>query len=371
MPTKKRHKTKYSGVYYTEGRSSEIQRSERIYYIIYRKNGKQVEEKVGRQFQDKMTPGKAAKIRAQCIEGKRLSRKDLEKDADKNLKAQVEEEQFTNYKLLKEKWFLFTKSATESFSLWDSELNVVEINDATMKLLPDGTEKKDIIGKNFLELSPDSVVDGVYENFARVIKTGEPLFIDDSVPPPRFGEDIHLNLKAFKVGDELGVILVDITDKKRTERELRKRESELERRTKDLEEMNTALNVLLKKREKDKSELEENISRNVKELVDPYIEKMKNSRLGNTQRMYMEILEKNLNDIVSPFIRKISADFQSLTPAEIQISSLIKHGKTTKEIAELLNLSPRTIDSYREQIRSKLGIKNEKVNLRTFLMSNQ
>ena len=173
------------------------------------------------------------------------------------------------------------------------------------------------------------------------------------------------------MGDELGIIVVDITDRIRAERELRKREAELERRTKDLEEMNTALNVLLKKREKDKSELEENISRNVKELIDPYIEKMKNSSLGNTQRMYMEILEKNLNDIVSPFVHNISADFLSLTPTEIQISSLIKHGKTTKEIAELLNLSPRTIDSYREQVRSKLGIKNEKVNLRTYLMSNQ
>ena len=69
MPTKKRHKTKYSGVYYTEGRSSEIQKTERIYYIIYRKNGKQVEEKVGRQFQDKMTPAKAHKIRNECIKG--------------------------------------------------------------------------------------------------------------------------------------------------------------------------------------------------------------------------------------------------------------------------------------------------------------
>ena len=123
--------------------------------------------------------------------------------------------------------------------------------------------------------------------------------------------------------------------------------------------------------EKDKSELEENIFRNVRKLIAPYIEKMKNSRLGNTQRMYMQILEQNLNDIVSPFINKISADFQSITPTEIQISSLIKHGRSTKEIAELLNLSPRTIDSYREQIRSKLGLKNKKANRRTYLMSLQ
>jgi DNA-binding CsgD family transcriptional regulator len=127
----------------------------------------------------------------------------------------------------------------------------------------------------------------------------------------------------------------------------------------------------LEKREKDRSDLEENIARNVKELVEPYMEKMKKSRLDDRQRMYADILEKNLNDIVSPFVRAVNADFLALTHTEIQISSLIKHGKSTKDIAELLNLSPRTIDSYREQIRSKLGIKNKRINLRTFLMAVQ
>jgi DNA-binding NarL/FixJ family response regulator len=324
-----------------------------------------------------MTPAKAAEIRAEIITGNRLSRKALreqrnsKENAEKKLKFQELEKQFTDYRLLKEKWFLFTKSATESFSLWDSELNVVELNDATLRLLPDGTKKNEIIGKNLSELSPDSKADGVYEKFVKVIETGEPLFIDDYVPPPRFGEDLHFNLKAFKVGNELGIIMTDITDRNRAEGELKKRQVELERKTSDLEEMNTALNVLLEKREKDKFELEENITRNVKELVESYLEKLKGTRLDNRQRIYAEIIEKNLNNIVSPFIRAINADFLALTHTEIQISNLIKHGKSTKEIAELLVLSPRTIDSYREQIRSKLGIKNKKVNLRTYLNSIQ
>ena len=378
MPKVRRIKTKYPGVYFVMGKSlARTHKSQRVYYIRYRKKGKEFEEIAGRQYDDKMTPAKAAEIRAGIITGNRLSRKALreqrnsKENAEKKLKFQELEKQFTDYRLLKEKWFLFTKSATESFSLWNSELNVVELNDATLRLLPDGTKKNEIIGKNLSELSPDSKADGVYEKFVKVIETGEPLFIDDYVPPPRFGEDLHFNLKAFKVGNELGIIMTDITDRNRAEGELKKRQVELERKTSDLEEMNTALNVLLEKREKDKFELEENITRNVKELVESYLEKLKGTRLDNRQRIYAEIIEKNLNNIVSPFIRAINADFLALTHTEIQISSLIKHGKSTKEIAELLVLSPRTIDSYREQIRSKLGIKNKKVNLRTYLNSIQ
>jgi DNA-binding NarL/FixJ family response regulator len=378
MPKVRRIKTKYPGVYFVMGKSlARTHKSQRVYYIRYRKKGKEFEEIAGCQYDDKMTPAKAAEIRAEIITGNRLSRKAIreqrnsKENAEKKLKFQELEKQFTDYRLLKEKWFLFTKSATESFSLWDSELNVVELNDATLRLLPDGTKKNEIIGKNLSELSPDSKADGVYEKFVKVIETGEPLFIDDYVPPPRFGEDLHFNLKAFKVGNELGIIMTDITDRNRAERELKKRQVELERKTSDLEEMNTALNVLLEKREKDKFELEENIARNVKELVESYLEKLKGTRLDNRQRIYAEIIEKNLNNIVSPFIRAINADFLALTHTEIQISSLIKHGKSTKEIAELLVLSPRTIDSYREQIRSKLGIKNKKVNLRTYLNSIQ
>jgi hypothetical protein len=68
MPRQERCKTKYPGVYFIDGKSADG-KLERIYYIFYRKNGKQVEEKVGRQFRDEMTPARAARMRAQRIEG--------------------------------------------------------------------------------------------------------------------------------------------------------------------------------------------------------------------------------------------------------------------------------------------------------------
>ena len=63
MPKQKRFKTNYQGIYYINGISVANRKQERIYYIVYRKDGKLVEEKAGRQFQDDMTPARAARLR--------------------------------------------------------------------------------------------------------------------------------------------------------------------------------------------------------------------------------------------------------------------------------------------------------------------
>jgi len=75
MPAQERHKTKYPGVYYINGKSIGSNKLERIFYIMYRKDGKQIHEKAGRQFQDDMTPARAATIRSARISGKQPSNK--------------------------------------------------------------------------------------------------------------------------------------------------------------------------------------------------------------------------------------------------------------------------------------------------------
>ena len=274
-----------------------------------------------------------------------------------------------------EKWLLFMKSAIESFSLYDSDLNMVEINDAGLGLFPAGTKKADIIGKNLSEIVPDLYGTERFRRLKEVIETGKPFSEDDVVPPTRFGEDLCFNIKAFKVGQGLGIITTDNSARKRTEKELERHRNHLEElvkeRTVNLEEANTALEVLLKKRERDKTDLEENMLFNVKELILPYLEKLSRGPLDDNQKVLMEIAKSNLDEIISPFIRGLSNRYLRLTPTEIQLANLIKQGKTTKEIAEMLCLAPSTIDFHRDNIRNKLGIKKKKINLKTYLSSLQ
>ena len=81
----KRIKTSYPGVYYREARRIGGKGTERVYYIVFKKNGKVHEEKVGRQFVDDLTPARAAGVRAERIEGKRLSHKE-KREREKALK---------------------------------------------------------------------------------------------------------------------------------------------------------------------------------------------------------------------------------------------------------------------------------------------
>jgi DNA-binding NarL/FixJ family response regulator len=155
----------------------------------------------------------------------------------------------------------------------------------------------------------------------------------------------------------------------RSNEQLEEKRAELYRQTQELNELNNALKVLLKKREQDKAVLEEKVLFNIKSVISPYLEKLKQSPMNDLQMTHLSLLESNLNDIISSFTRELSSRYLALSPTEIQVAHLIKEGKQTKEISDMLNLSTNTIISHRYKIRSKLGLKNKKVNLRTYLQS--
>jgi PAS domain S-box-containing protein len=161
----------------------------------------------------------------------------------------------------------------------------------------------------------------------------------------------------------------EIEERKRAEGNLRKRETELKAQSHHLEEVNTALKVLLKQREADKKELGDNVLFNVKELISPYLERLKKSRLNTNQKTLIDILDSNLTNMISPFISKLSSKFFNLTPMEVRVANLVKEGRTNKEIADLLCISKNTVLFHRYNIRHKLGLKNKKINLRSHLLS--
>jgi PAS domain S-box-containing protein len=154
----------------------------------------------------------------------------------------------------------------------------------------------------------------------------------------------------------------DITDRKEAEKQL-------EMKSLSLEEVNTALKVLLEQRERDRNELENKVVANVKELVLPYIDILKQRHLDTQQRAYLDVLETNLKNIISPFMQNMTSFYADFTPTEVKVANLIRDGKTVKEIANIFGLSETSVNTHRQHVRNKLGLKNKKNNLRTFLMS--
>lgn len=154
--------------------------------------------------------------------------------------------------------------------------------------------------------------------------------------------------------------IIDITD-------LKEKELELTLKSQNLEELNAALKVLLRQREQDREEIEKTMMTNMRDLVLPYFEKMRKGGMEKKLVSYLDLLEGNLENIISPFSRKLSSQFMQLTSKEIQVANLIKDGKGSKDIAALLNVSTKTVDMYRYRIRLKLGLGNRGINLRSYL----
>jgi DNA-binding CsgD family transcriptional regulator len=161
----------------------------------------------------------------------------------------------------------------------------------------------------------------------------------------------------------------EITALKLTEEALRKSQEALVEQKQSLEETNIAMKVLLRQREEDKLELEKKVLNNVKDLVLPYVDKLKNTRLKAKDRTLVEIIDTHLQDIISPLLQRFSNAKILLTPQEMQVAALVKDGKTSKEIADVLNVSETTVNFHRKNLRVKFGLTNKRTNLRSYLMN--
>jgi DNA-binding CsgD family transcriptional regulator len=180
-------------------------------------------------------------------------------------------------------------------------------------------------------------------------------------------------MRAIRIPDTDPVKIVisheEITALKLTEQALRESQEDLSEQKQGLEEANVALKVLLKQRDTDKQELEKRFLTNVKGLVLPYVEKLRNARLKPKEKTLVEIVENHLHDIITPLMQNLANANIMLTPQEMQVASLVKDGKTSKEIADILIVSEATVNFHRKNLRIKFGLTNKQTNLRAYLMS--
>jgi len=161
----------------------------------------------------------------------------------------------------------------------------------------------------------------------------------------------------------------NITPLKLAEQKIIQREEELEKKSIRLEEANAALRVLLRQRDEDLKEMETTFFQNLKQSILPNFDLLKKGTRTDSGLKIISLIESELNHIASPFLRHISNLEAILTPQEVKIASLIKEDKSSKEIADILNLSMTTVNFHRRNLRDKLGLKNTPTNLCTFLKS--
>ena len=222
-----------------------------------------------------------------------------------------------------------------------------------------------IIGRTYSEFHSEKTAGEFVKKVEHVFGTG--ISVQHEYRSERDGRYFIRTLSPVKSSDGRTITAVTVVSKDITER--KQAEEALIKNTSELEDANTALRVLLERWQKDKFEHEKMFLQNVNKQVMPYVEILKSTPLSSKGMTYVGIIESNIEKITSPFLQKLSSKYQGLTPREIQVANFIWEGMTTKDIANILNLSTKAIDTSRYNIRSKLGLKNKKTNLHTYLSS--
>ena len=156
------------------------------------------------------------------------------------------------------------------------------------------------------------------------------------------------------------------SEQKQAEKELFEREEQLKNQNQRLKDKNIALRELMNQLMMEKKSLEERVMDNVEQFILPILDKMKNSG-SKIDIGYITLLEDTLKQLTSAFGSNMTRRMPRLTPRENEICNMIRSGLSSKEIAGILNISYRSVETYRNYIRKKLGILNQKINLAAFL----
>lgn len=182
------------------------------------------------------------------------------------------------------------------------------------------------------------------------------------------GEDCYYSATVFSIRDQegrkngFGLIAQNITDQ-------RKALHALEQKKKEAEEANIALQVMLDTHTRAKESIEEGIAIKLQDLVTPYLDLLRQSA-SDKQMETVSIIAAHMDSITRQFSPKARKIMLKLSPREIMIADLVRQGKTSQDISDLLHLSLRTVETYRNNLRKKLGINKKKISLRTFLLTD-
>jgi len=151
--------------------------------------------------------------------------------------------------------------------------------------------------------------------------------------------------------------------------DLRAAHRAIQREHQALQEANIALRTVLARLEEEKQGIKAAIAANIQKVIMPTVFELELEVTGR-QRSYVTLLRRSLQEIASPFLTHIARDHVQLTPVEIAIGTMIRNGLSTKEIAQLRCISAATVRRHRENIRHKLGLRNRKANLATYLQAS-
>jgi FixJ family two-component response regulator len=159
-----------------------------------------------------------------------------------------------------------------------------------------------------------------------------------------------------------------IAELKQSQSELLARKEQLEGLNVRLMETNRAFSTLARNIDTEREEMEKRIALKIGAYVMPAIAKLRQATGLAKHELELDTLSRTLQTLTSGFTMD-SRIALALSPTELRVASLIKHGLSTEEIAAQLFISLSTVQTHRKNIRKKLKINSAGYSLRNFLLS--
>jgi DNA-binding CsgD family transcriptional regulator len=261
-------------------------------------------------------------------------------------------------------------NVTNDFILiFDKRLRLISISRACAKTLKDGISLEHLYGEDFFFFAPDLEEVGSHGYFENA-SPGDLYASDDYglKAPCNKENSFYSEMKVTKFNNETVIVAKDITKQRQILFDAKSQESRLNQLVQECGNLKIAVDVIMNSVNEKQGEIKRNYCRNIEELVFPMLDIIKAASSKSQQKAALDILENNLQTITDSFSQVLGADKYELTQREIQIANLIRLGKTTKQISDILNLSCKTVDYHRMNIRKRLDICNTKDDLRAHLL---
>ena len=298
-----------------------------------------------------------------------LYRRDMALEMDRIQKSlEKEVETRTAYlQRTREQMAALLNTPTDSMALLDLDGTVLYANATTAKRF--GMPVSEFVGSCAFDWMPKKLSGSRKAQMKSVIQSGKSRRFTDRRNGRIYDNTMYPVLNPHSRVIQIAVYGKDITSEVKSHERLKKNQKELEQKSALLEETNIALKVMLQKSTEQREEVETEVLSTLNRLVLPIISKMKRCHKIEDAQGHVKTLESSLKKMGSSFTRKLSILVTTLSPREIQVANLIRDGRNTREIARELQVKKGTVETYRNSIRKKLDIRNQKVRLKTYLQT--
>jgi PAS domain S-box-containing protein len=253
---------------------------------------------------------------------------------------------------------LFKKALVPTF-LVDSSGVLVDASQSALDFLH--AARDELVGRPGAEVLPVPLPGMAGAGEPSVTPDGASGAMEVEVEADRTRKWLLATVVPFFVRDEQMAFVfgADVTERRRAAEALARSEASLREKKEALERHNVALRVLIDQRRNDFEEHRRILTENMEELVFPILDRVSAAFADREEVALLDVVRQTLTDIANPLLetRDPQPDRpRGLTRREYEILQLVKAGRTSKEIARALYLSPTTVTFHRGNIRRKLGL---------------